>query len=121
MTFVGQFIDHDPTFDPTSRLGVATEPRTSPNGRTARFDLDSVYGAGPVMQPERYDGADSAPLWFYVPVRPPDQGRRRSRRLDRKPIPHAPCMAASTTGSQARALGDRSRPTTADPTITAAA
>jgi Animal haem peroxidase len=55
MTFVGQFIDHDLTFDATSKLGVATEPTTSPNGRSARFDLDSVYGAGPVIQSELYD------------------------------------------------------------------
>jgi hypothetical protein len=47
MTFVGQFIDHDLTFDATSPLGVATDPSRSPNGRTARFDLDSVYGGGP--------------------------------------------------------------------------
>ncbi len=55
MTFFGQFIDHDLTFDATSRLGVRTEPTTSPNSRTARFDLDSVYGGGPVLQPELYD------------------------------------------------------------------
>ncbi len=55
VTFVGQFIDHDLTFDATSRLGVATDPGRSPNTRTARFDLDSVYGAGPVAQSELYD------------------------------------------------------------------
>jgi Animal haem peroxidase len=55
LTFVGQFIDHDLTFDATSKLGVAAEPTTSPNGRSARFDLDSVYGGGPVIQPELYD------------------------------------------------------------------
>jgi Animal haem peroxidase len=62
MTFVGQFIDHDLTFDATSKLGVATEPRTSPNGRSARFDLDSVYGAGPVSQPELYGHANPIKL-----------------------------------------------------------
>ena len=55
MTFVGQFIDHDLSFDAASMLGVATDPRTSPNSRTARFDLDSVYGGGPVTQSELYD------------------------------------------------------------------
>jgi hypothetical protein len=54
MTFVGQFIDHDLTFDATSKLGVATNPVTSPNNRTPRFDLDSVYGGGPIEQPELY-------------------------------------------------------------------
>jgi hypothetical protein len=57
MTFVGQFIDHDLTFDATSQLGVATDPTRSPNSRTARFDLDSVYGGGPIAQSELYDPA----------------------------------------------------------------
>ena len=47
VTFFGQFIDHDLTFDLTSRLGRPTKPRTSPNSRSPAFDLDSVYGAGP--------------------------------------------------------------------------
>jgi Animal haem peroxidase len=62
LTFAGQFIDHDLTFDATSQLGVPTEPTTSPNSRSARFDLDSVYGAGPVLQPELYDAADPVKL-----------------------------------------------------------
>src|SRR4029450_3461537 len=46
-TFMGQFMDHDMTFDLTSRLGVPTQPEASVNTRTPAFDLDSVYGAGP--------------------------------------------------------------------------
>ena len=46
-TFIGQFIDHDLTFDLTSRLAVVTEPTQSPNERDPRFDIDSVYGGGP--------------------------------------------------------------------------
>jgi hypothetical protein len=53
-TFMGQFIDHDLTFDLTSRLAVVTEPTTSPNERDPRFDLDSVYGGGPLKDPELY-------------------------------------------------------------------
>jgi hypothetical protein len=64
MTFVGQFIDHDLTFDAVSALGVTTEPTTSPNNRSARFDLDSVYGGGPVAQAELYDPAD--PITFRL-------------------------------------------------------
>ena len=64
MTFVGQFIDHDLSFDATSRLGVATDPTTSPNARSARFDLDSVYGGGPVTQSELYD--PKQPIKFLV-------------------------------------------------------
>jgi hypothetical protein len=53
-TFVGQFIDHDLTFDLTSRLAVVTEPTESPNERDPRFDLDSVYGGGPLKDPDLY-------------------------------------------------------------------
>lgn len=54
-TFFGQFLDHDMTFDTTSPLGVPTDPGTSPNIRTPAFDLDSVYGAGPVGDPQLYE------------------------------------------------------------------
>jgi hypothetical protein len=53
-TFIGQFIDHDLTFDQTSILGQATEPADSRNTRDPRFDLDSVYGDGPRVNPELY-------------------------------------------------------------------
>jgi len=46
-TFMGQFIDHDLTFDTTSKLAVAADPALTPNARTAALDLDSVYGGGP--------------------------------------------------------------------------
>jgi hypothetical protein len=61
-TFVGQFLDHDMTFDVGSRLGVATEPGRAVNARTPAFDLDSVYGGGPVASPYLYDIVDSAKL-----------------------------------------------------------
>jgi hypothetical protein len=53
-TFVGQFIDHDITFDVNSALGTPTEPLTSPNSRTPALDLDSVYGGGPASSPQMY-------------------------------------------------------------------
>jgi Animal haem peroxidase len=55
-TFMGQFMDHDMTFDTTSFLGVPTPPESAPNARTPGFDLDSVYGAGPAGSPHLYDG-----------------------------------------------------------------
>src|SRR5262249_59816930 len=64
VTFFGQFLDHDMTFDLTSRLGFPTQPRRSPNARTAFFDLDSVYADGPGGNPELYDPAD--PIKFRV-------------------------------------------------------
>ena len=53
-TFVGQFLDHDMTFDLTSRLAVVAEPTESPNERTPALDLDSVYGGGPNHDPSLY-------------------------------------------------------------------
>ena len=61
-TFVGQFIDHDVTFDTTSKLGVPTEPSSSPNSRSPSLDLDSVYGGGPIASPQLYDPTDHAKL-----------------------------------------------------------
>src|SRR5262245_24850851 len=46
VTFFGQFLDHDLTFDLNSRLGVPAVPEESPNQRTPALDLDSVYGGG---------------------------------------------------------------------------
>ncbi|WP_205315722.1 peroxidase family protein [Nonomuraea lactucae] len=54
-TFLGQFLDHDMTFDTTSPLGVPTPPERSPNSRTPVFDLDSVYGGGPGPNPQFYN------------------------------------------------------------------
>ena len=42
------------TFDLNSRLAVVTEPTASPNERTPSYDLDSVYGGGPLVDPELY-------------------------------------------------------------------
>ena len=53
-TFVGQFTDHDITFDQTSQLGVPQNPLTSPNTRTPALDLDSVFGGGPGRRPDLY-------------------------------------------------------------------
>jgi hypothetical protein len=64
VTFLGQFLDHDMTFDLTSRLGFPTQPVRSPNARTPFFDLDSVYGNGPASNPELYDSTD--PIKFRI-------------------------------------------------------
>src|SRR5580693_1741236 len=53
-TFVGQFTDHDITFDQTSHLGVPQNPLTSPNTRTPALDLDAVFGGGPGTRPDLY-------------------------------------------------------------------
>jgi len=61
-TFLGQFIDHDVTFDASSRLGVRTDPAATRNFRSPALDLDSLYGAGHVAQQELYDAADPIKL-----------------------------------------------------------
>jgi heme peroxidase len=54
-TYFGQFVDHDVTFDPTSTLGQRNDPETLFDFRTPRFDLDSLYGSGPMDQAFLYD------------------------------------------------------------------
>src|SRR5262249_33226265 len=53
-TYLGQFIDHDLTFDPTSKLQRDNDPDGLQNFRTPRFDLDSIYGRGPDDSPFLY-------------------------------------------------------------------
>jgi hypothetical protein len=45
-TFLGQFLDHDITFDPISSLERQNDPESIANFRTPAFELDSVYGSG---------------------------------------------------------------------------
>src|SRR3954468_7036373 len=55
-TYLGQFIDHDLTFDPASSLQKQNDPDALVDFRSPRFDLDNVYGRGPDDQPYMYDG-----------------------------------------------------------------
>lgn len=66
-TFLGQFIDHDLTFDPQPiKRGVTA----SPNLRSRFFDLDNVYGRGPTRDPLLYDRTSEldreAAIKFFV-------------------------------------------------------
>ena len=54
-TYLGQFVDHDLTFDPTSRLEKDNDPLALENFRTPRFDLDALYGSGPRDEPFLYE------------------------------------------------------------------
>jgi hypothetical protein len=54
-TFLGQFIDHDMTFDPTSSLARRQDPEAIRNFRIPALDLDNLYGGGPVRSPYLYD------------------------------------------------------------------
>jgi hypothetical protein len=56
-TYLGQFVDHDLTFDKTSvMLGEDVSPAELLQARSPSLDLDSLYGAGP---------ADPASEKFY--------------------------------------------------------
>jgi Animal haem peroxidase len=59
-TFIGQFIDHDITFDNTPLNLQLADPDATVNFRTPRYDLDSLYGRGPVDVDDSrfYDPAD---------------------------------------------------------------
>jgi hypothetical protein len=53
-TYLGQFIDHDITFDPASSLQAQDDPDALTDFRTPAFDLDNIYGRGPDDQPYMY-------------------------------------------------------------------
>ena len=65
-TYLGQFIDHDITFDPVSSLQRQNDPDAIIDFRTPRFDLDSLYGRGPADQPYLY--ADGLRFQLGEPV-----------------------------------------------------
>ena len=70
-TYLGQFIDHDLTFDPASSLQKQNDPDALEDFRTPKFDLDNVYGRGPDDQPYMYcvgDGVSSAQLMRGTPL-----------------------------------------------------
>jgi hypothetical protein len=54
-TYLGQFIDHDITFDPMTTLIQHSDPNGLTDFRTPALDLDNVYGRGPGDQPYMYD------------------------------------------------------------------
>jgi hypothetical protein len=63
-TYLGQFIDHDLTFDKTKvTLGENVSPAALRQGRSPSLDLDSLYGAGPGDPgSERFYAADGRKL-----------------------------------------------------------
>ncbi len=69
-TYFGQFVDHDVTFDATSRLGTAADPDALTTFRSPRFDLDSLYGSGPVDEPFQYDDGATPAGQLLLDTRP---------------------------------------------------
>ncbi len=61
-TYLGQFVDHDITFDAASALDRLNDPNALTTFRTPRFDLDSLYGGGRTQTPFLYDEDDPVKL-----------------------------------------------------------
>jgi hypothetical protein len=53
-TYLGQFVDHDITFDTTSLQETMVDPMAITNFRTPMLELDNLYGVGPSVQPYLY-------------------------------------------------------------------
>ncbi|AKJ29692.1 peroxidase family protein [Caldimonas brevitalea] len=54
-TYLGQFIDHDMTLDRRPLQDAPVPLSELENSREPNLNLDSVYGGGPVANPELYD------------------------------------------------------------------
>jgi hypothetical protein len=66
-TFLGQFIDHDMSFDPTSSLARRQDPEAIRNFRIPALDLDNLYGGGAVASPHLYDSTvDNGRTTFLI-------------------------------------------------------
>jgi hypothetical protein len=79
-TFIGQFIDHDITFDNTPLDLQQADPDAKVNFRSPRYDLDSVYGRGPASEPQFYDPADKAKLLVTTNVNGVEDMLREGKR-----------------------------------------
>jgi hypothetical protein len=76
MTFLGQFLDHDMTSDPTSSLERQVDPEQISNFRNPTLGLDNVYGAGPGGSPHLYDqSAAGRGIKFLVEPLPGGAGK----------------------------------------------
>ena len=54
-TYLGQFLDHDLTFDKSTLVDDGTVPVADLiQGRSPSLDLDSLYGLGPTLTPDFY-------------------------------------------------------------------
>lgn len=83
VTFFGQFVEHDLTRSVNPPLFQETDPSRTINARTAKFDLDIVYGNGPEGSPELYD-TSSGDIKFRIETIPGAEqvSRRGAVRFD---------------------------------------
>jgi hypothetical protein len=78
-TFLGQFIDHDLTFDPTSSLERQSDPESIANFRTPALELDNAYGSGRGASPHLYDQASPGASKFLIDASAPKDLPRNSQ------------------------------------------
>jgi hypothetical protein len=107
ITFLGQFLDHDITFDKKSILNANASPMQTVNFRTAAFDLDSVYGDGPAARPSSTTPAPAASSsgCSAFPVPRPCRATARCAttcRATRRAMPSSPKAATTRTSSSRR-------------------
>ncbi|MEO8372125.1 MAG: heme peroxidase family protein [Candidatus Solibacter sp.] len=96
-TYLGQFVDHDLTFDPASSLQQQNDPDGLVDFRTPRFDLDNVYGRGPDDQPYLYDfsgGPGRTKFWLGKPLSGGGALNQQARDLPRNDTRTAPGQPA---------------------------
>jgi len=93
-TYLGQFIDHDLTFDPSTFQQQKHDPAGIEDFRTPRFDLDNLYGRGPSDQPFMYDRSRLLLGERFIPI-------------ERNPAAHdLPRAASSSLGIRRAIIGD---------------
>ena len=78
-TFLGQFLDHDMTFDPTSSLQRQSDPEAIENFRMPLLELDSVYGSGRGASPHLYDQTTPDAIKLLIDTAAPKDLPRNSQ------------------------------------------
>ena len=78
-TFLGQFLDHDMTFDPTSTLERQVDPEAVSNFRIPALELDNLYGSGRAASPHIYDQSSPGGIKLLVDAAAPKDLPRNSQ------------------------------------------
>jgi hypothetical protein len=81
VTFLGQFLDHDMTFDPTSSLERQADPEAVNNFRTPALELDHLYGSGRTASPHLYDRTSPGSIKFLIDAEAPHDLPRNSQNV----------------------------------------
>jgi hypothetical protein len=108
-TYLGQFIDHDLTFDPASSLQQQDDPEGLVDFRTPQFDLDNIYGKGPDDAPYLYNSDNTFILGRPLTGAASNSHARdlpRSAPNDPANPPGAPAGAENLNNARRAIIGD---------------